>query len=314
MPDKGWISLHRKLLDSPIWIDSTPEQKVILITILLSVNHAPQMREFAGEIREIRPGQWVTGLDDLARKCGKGVSVRNVRTALDRFKKLEFLTSETTNRGRLLTVCNWGAYQDKDKQPDKQPDKQLTSNRQATDKQLTTNNNVIINKKDNGTKKEEKPSAEKSARGSTPQKSVVRPKKGNFIQELLKIFKEEFRNSRGHAYHGNPGKDRSGIGKLVQKIESDYREHTGRNPTTNETLDAARKMFRRFARLENKFLSSNFNPAFINSNYEKYIYEVKNGKSKFTMSELRENIARACSDIDEDGFVDLKVGEDERYN
>ncbi|MCA5964224.1 hypothetical protein LC724_33295 [Blautia sp. RD014234] len=37
--DKGWIKIHRELLDKPIWQLSTPEQKSILITLLLMANH-----------------------------------------------------------------------------------------------------------------------------------------------------------------------------------------------------------------------------------------------------------------------------------
>ena len=34
----GWIRVHRELLDKPIWLNSTPEQKTILITLLLMAN------------------------------------------------------------------------------------------------------------------------------------------------------------------------------------------------------------------------------------------------------------------------------------
>ena len=39
--DNGWIKLYRVLLDKYIWLRSTPEQKVILITLLLMANHEP---------------------------------------------------------------------------------------------------------------------------------------------------------------------------------------------------------------------------------------------------------------------------------
>jgi hypothetical protein len=31
--EQGWIKLHRKLLDDPIWLNSTSSQKVVLITL-----------------------------------------------------------------------------------------------------------------------------------------------------------------------------------------------------------------------------------------------------------------------------------------
>ena len=44
---RGWIKLYRVLLDDPVWKLSTPEQKAILVTILLMVNHDPAEWEWA---------------------------------------------------------------------------------------------------------------------------------------------------------------------------------------------------------------------------------------------------------------------------
>lgn len=139
MPDNGWVKLYRCLLDKPIWSCSTSEQKVVLITLLLMANHEEKEWEWQGEKVIIKPGQFITSLEGIAKKAG--VSIRNVRTALQRFEKYGFLTNQSTNKGRLITIVNWELYQGADYQTDKQTDKQLTSNRQATDKQLTTNKN-----------------------------------------------------------------------------------------------------------------------------------------------------------------------------
>ena len=142
MSDRGgWIVLHRKLLNKPIWFESTAEQKVILITLLLMANHAEKEWEWQGQKYVAKPGQFVTSLSKIAEVCGEGISFQNVRTALKRFEKYGFLTNESTNKNRLITINNWAFYQDNPNQPNKQPNKQLTSNQQATNKQLTTNNN-----------------------------------------------------------------------------------------------------------------------------------------------------------------------------
>ena len=142
MSDRGgWIVLHRKLLDKPIWFESTAEQKVILITLLLMANHTEKEWEWQGQKYVAKPGQFVTSLSKIAEVCGEGISFQNVRTALKRFEKYGFLTNESTNKNRLITINNWAFYQDNPNQPNKQPNKQLTSNQQATNKQLTTNNN-----------------------------------------------------------------------------------------------------------------------------------------------------------------------------
>ena len=139
--NSGWICLWRDLIDKPIWTCSTNEQKVILITLLCMVNHEPNEWEWQGKKYTVQAGQMITSLNSIVKKCGKGVTTRNVRTALERFENYGFLTSKSTNKNRLITIVNWRKYQSKEVEIDKQTDKQPTSNRQATDKQLTTNNN-----------------------------------------------------------------------------------------------------------------------------------------------------------------------------
>ena len=117
-------------------------------------NHSDKEWEWKGEKFTCKAGQLITSLDSIVRKTGTGVSVRNVRTAIDRFEKYNFLTNESTNKNRLITICNWEEYQSKDFADDKQTDKQLTNERQATDKQLTTNNNDNNDNNDNNLNKE----------------------------------------------------------------------------------------------------------------------------------------------------------------
>lgn len=147
MSGNGFIKIHRELFEHPIWQNSTPEQKVILITLICMANHEPNRWEWGGEVFEVERGQMVTSLDSIAHKCGNGVTMRNVRTALQRFEKMEFLTNKSTNKGRLITILNYSKWQDKPTETDKQTDKRVTSNRQAPDKRVTTNKNDKNDKK-----------------------------------------------------------------------------------------------------------------------------------------------------------------------
>lgn len=141
MQDKGWICLYRDLLEKTIWQNSTPEQKTILIALLLMANHKQKQWEWKGKKYTVKEGEFITSLEKIVTMCGKGITMQNVRTSLKRFEKLQFLTSKSTNKNRLIKIENWGLYQDKENQPNKVTNKQLTSNQQATNKQLTTNNN-----------------------------------------------------------------------------------------------------------------------------------------------------------------------------
>jgi len=100
-------------------------------------NHEENEWEWKGEKFSVMPGEFVTSLESIRQKAGKGISIQNVRSAINRFKKLEFLTERSTKSGRVITICNWSSYQPKEKGI--QQRKQQTAN-----KDLTTNNNEIM--------------------------------------------------------------------------------------------------------------------------------------------------------------------------
>jgi DNA replication protein DnaD len=133
----GYIRLYRCLLKKSVWKQSTPEQKVILITLLLMANHNENEWLWSGEKFKCLPGQMVTSLESITKACGKGISIQNVRSALLKFEKLDFLTNQSTKTGRLLTIVNWELYQDEILKPTKEP----TNDQQRGNKEVTTNKN-----------------------------------------------------------------------------------------------------------------------------------------------------------------------------
>lgn len=136
----GWIKLYRQLLKKAIWKCSTPEQKVILITLLLMADHEGNEWEWQGKKYKTEPGQFITSLKSIAEEAGKGISIQNVRTSLNKFKKYEFLTYESTKTGRLITITNWTIYQSNKEKVTKE----VTNDQQSTNKELTTNKNERI--------------------------------------------------------------------------------------------------------------------------------------------------------------------------
>lgn len=139
----GWFKIYRNLWDKAIWIESTPEQKTILLTLLSMTNHQEKQWEWQGKEYKLVPGQFITSLDSIAKKCGKGISVQNVRTALKRFENLGFLTNQSTNKNRIITIRNWGFYQG----VECNLTSKITGNQQANNKQLTPNKNEKNEKK-----------------------------------------------------------------------------------------------------------------------------------------------------------------------
>jgi len=140
----GWIKLHRELLEKSIWQTSTPEQRSVLVAILLMANHARKDWEWKGQRFEAQPGQLITSLQNLADKAG--VSVQNTRSAIARFEKYGFLTNQSTKTGRLITIVNWGIYQTVNDETNKTPDKGAAKCQPTINKQPTTNKNYNNNK------------------------------------------------------------------------------------------------------------------------------------------------------------------------
>lgn len=136
-----WLKLYRELFDKPIWKNSTPEQKTILITILGMVNWSAYDWEWKGEKFHCEPGQKITSIDKIVELSGKGITPQNVRTALKRFEKLGFLTNESTKQGRLITIENWSVYQGGDDEPNKETNRRLTDDQQTPNRRLTPNKN-----------------------------------------------------------------------------------------------------------------------------------------------------------------------------
>ena len=151
--ETGWVSLWRELYKKPIWANSTPEHKAVLIVLLGLVNHEPTEWEWKGKSYTVKRGQTITSLQSIKILCGKGVSIQNIRTSLLRFEKLHFLTNESTKTGRKLTICNYDTYQKQADKANKDSNKELTKDQQRGNKDLTPNNNDNNNNKDNKKKR-----------------------------------------------------------------------------------------------------------------------------------------------------------------
>ncbi|MEB7404981.1 DnaD domain protein [Mammaliicoccus sciuri] len=146
MARPGYLKLWRGIAEKPIWKQSTPEHKAILIQLLIIADFNGNEWEYKGETYTTKPGQFVTSLKNIAEECGKGISVQNVRSALARFERLGFITNESTKMNRLITIINWGVYQSNEEKSNKDSNNvtnsEVTKNQQRTNKEVTTNEEV----------------------------------------------------------------------------------------------------------------------------------------------------------------------------
>lgn len=139
--NEGWFKIYRCLFKKAIWLNSTPEQKVILITFLGMANHEGKEWEWNGKQFKAEAGQFVASANSIMSKSGVGISRQNVRTALTKFKKYDFLTYESTKTGILVSIVNWGLYQGGKAIVNQSDNPKVTNVSPIRNQSLTTNKN-----------------------------------------------------------------------------------------------------------------------------------------------------------------------------
>lgn len=109
----------------------------LFLYLLLNANS--EDRWYRGQI--IKRGQLVTTLTLISK--GANISIQTTRTCLQRLKECGELTDKSTNKNRVITICNYDRYQEP--QSINQQANQQTTNRQLTGKQQASNRQVTGN-------------------------------------------------------------------------------------------------------------------------------------------------------------------------
>lgn len=114
---EGFFKIWRKLFLNPIWLKSKPEHKVILLALLANAQWRSNAWEWNGRPYQCKAGEFISSYGNIAKDCGKGITVQMVRDAFIRFKKLDFLTwdaGKSRTDGVKVTILNWCNYQNDD--------------------------------------------------------------------------------------------------------------------------------------------------------------------------------------------------------
>ncbi|WP_456003902.1 hypothetical protein [Phascolarctobacterium faecium] len=141
----GYFKLYRELLNKPIWLNSSNEQRVILITLLAMANWKETEWDYYGEKIKLNPGQFIASAPAIKERCNSSeITIMKIRTALERFEKLDFLTvsltGKSTKSGKLITIVNWRLYQSNEEEDNRQNNRQ--NNKEITDRQPTDNRHI----------------------------------------------------------------------------------------------------------------------------------------------------------------------------
>ena len=111
MAEGNWIKLYRKMIDDPIFVNSTGPQVKVLLTVMFLAAWTPKKWDVLGHEFTIQPGEVFISTRDLADRAGDDVSHKVVRGALARFEKLGFWTLKRAHTGTLIHIVNWRKYQ-----------------------------------------------------------------------------------------------------------------------------------------------------------------------------------------------------------
>lgn len=133
----GYIKLFRTIEKWEWYTDVNT--KTLFIHCLIKANHKDA--KWRGIF--IPTGSFISSYAKLAKETG--LSVRSVRTSLNKLKTTGELTHQTTSDYSMINLVNWALYQSDDEDTDTVNDTPLdklpTNERQATDKLPTTNKN-----------------------------------------------------------------------------------------------------------------------------------------------------------------------------
>lgn len=146
---QGWVSIHRKIMNNPVWQD--PKLLKLWMLCLLEASHKEHEQLVGKQIIKLEPGQFITGRFSLAESYNYGMKKNekvNERTLWRWLKGLEnddFLTIKSETKYSVITINNWNLYQH-----DVQLNDQQVSNKcPANVQQVSTNNNGNKGNNDN---------------------------------------------------------------------------------------------------------------------------------------------------------------------
>lgn len=107
---KGWIKIHKKIIESAVWSD--PLRLKAWIHILLSANYEDKEWFVNGRLMQIKRGQLPTSIRKLSEAWG--CSGGTVERILDQFQELGMIEVEAPSKKyTLLTVVKYSDFQDK---------------------------------------------------------------------------------------------------------------------------------------------------------------------------------------------------------
>lgn len=108
--DKGYIKIYRDIRDHWVWEVKPYDKARAWIDLIMIANHEKKTILFDGRLMTIERGQHMTSLKTLAARWGWTRS--KVKRFLDVLKSEQMIDTKRNRNGTLITIVNYGIYQD----------------------------------------------------------------------------------------------------------------------------------------------------------------------------------------------------------
>lgn len=132
----GFIKLHRKLFESKMWLDEPFTIGQAWVDLIAMANYANKDHFFRGSVQRMLRGQIVTSKAALANRWKW--SDGKVRRYLANLERLEMVHTDSSTNGVVITIENYGVYQDVRRTNKRTNDEQTSNERRANDERTTT--------------------------------------------------------------------------------------------------------------------------------------------------------------------------------
>lgn len=157
----GWLKIHRQLMHSPVF--ENEKLFKVFMYCLMKASHKEHKQIVGQKVIVLKSGQFVFGRKRASEELS--MSESTVWRYIKMLNDVESITVESNNKFSVVSIVNWGFYQQEDSNVDNKrtTDEQQMNNKRTTDEQqMDTNKNVknlkneknVENEKNNNTPEE----------------------------------------------------------------------------------------------------------------------------------------------------------------
>lgn len=137
----GWISIHRKIQQSDIWLDKEPfDKRSAWIDLIMMANHEDKQILFNGKFIEVKRGEKITSLKQLSDRWRW--STGKVKRFLNLLESGSMIELKTKQRYTSYKVVNYNVYQNEDISKRNEVETNLKQSRDEGETKANTNNNI----------------------------------------------------------------------------------------------------------------------------------------------------------------------------